>query len=456
MRKAGSVIGRCLNQGLRPSSLQSYRSFFAIDPNTAVKAESFYDSTVEKYAQQPIEVLSLHKILNFGKDAWQDSTKVLKSARHAQRELPKRLARRLLDLQLLPFIVVTNPHIKKVYQSYYTAFETLRQLPPVSSLEENANFTALLRKMLDEHAPMLDLLAAGLRECKSKELVGSCLALDPFFDNMLRSRISRRTIAEQHLHLSMRRPGYIGIVCTDLDVADSIQFAIQRTKQVCNETYGLAPDVKVSGDSGAKLPYIPAHLDYILYEILKNAMRAVVELHRPRSAALLPHASHAPRHHSDLPAVQVRICAGVSDLTVRITDQGGGIPADQLEKVWSYGYTTIKSGSASSSSGSSGSSGGSAKDGVNTRSHSADMWNVADWSLPAAGPSGVRNFRMAGLGFGLPLSRLYARYFGGELTLQVMPGYGTDVYITLKRLEEQQWQESPDQLPHLLPFKFSY
>lgn len=54
-------------------------------------------------------------------------------------------------------------------------------------------------------APMLDALATGLRECKSKQLVGSCLSMDTFFDSMLRSRISRRVIAEQHLQLSHKR-----------------------------------------------------------------------------------------------------------------------------------------------------------------------------------------------------------------------------------------------------------
>jgi len=61
-----------------------------------------------------VEVLSLQQMLAFGRRALSDQSLVLRSARHVQRELPKRLARRLMDLQLLPYIVVTNPHIRKV------------------------------------------------------------------------------------------------------------------------------------------------------------------------------------------------------------------------------------------------------------------------------------------------------------------------------------------------------
>jgi len=44
--------------------------------------------------------------------------------------------------------------------------------------------------------------------------------------------------------------------------------------QVCSEAYGLAPEVVVSGDMSARLPYLTSHLDYMVYELLKNAMRA--------------------------------------------------------------------------------------------------------------------------------------------------------------------------------------
>lgn len=38
------------------------------------------------------------------------------------------------------------------------------------------------------------------------------------------------------------------------------------------------------------------------------------------------------------------------------------------------------------------------------------------------------------IGFGLPLSRLYARYFGGDLRILSLDGWGTDAYLTLHRL----------------------
>lgn len=66
-------------------------------------------------------------------------------------QLPKRLARRLMDLQLLPYIVVTNPHIKRVYNCYFHAFNTLRTFGPIASLADNEHFSQVLRRLVDEH-----------------------------------------------------------------------------------------------------------------------------------------------------------------------------------------------------------------------------------------------------------------------------------------------------------------
>ena len=41
---------------------------------------------------------------------------------------------------------------------------------------------------------------------------------------------------------------------------------------------------------------------------------------------------------------------------------------------------------------------------------------------------------LAGLGYGLPISRSYARYFGGDVSIMSMEGYGTHAFVYLTRL----------------------
>lgn len=104
-----------------------------------------------QYAKRPLTKLTLDRLLEAGRNAWFDESKVLSNARFTWEELPKRLARRLLDLQLLPYIVVTNPHIEKVYKAYYHAFNVLKNERPPANLTDNEKFISLLRRLVDEH-----------------------------------------------------------------------------------------------------------------------------------------------------------------------------------------------------------------------------------------------------------------------------------------------------------------
>lgn len=50
---------------------------------------------------------------------------------------------------------------------------------------------------------------------------------------------------------------------------------------------------------------------------------------------------------------------------------------------------------------------------------------------------------MAGYGYGLPLSRIYARYFHGDLILSSFDGYGSDAIVYLKSQPEESFELLP-------------
>ena len=161
---------------------------------------------------------------------------------------------------------------------------------------------------------------------------------------------------------------------------------------MCLRAYGDAPDVELFGDVDFTFAYVPEHLHQMLFELVKNSLRAVADRFQDRDE--LP------------PPIRLVIAEGGEDVTIKVSDEGGGIPRSGLPRIWTYLYSTA-------------------------RSPLPDV--DADGHIPMGG-SPV----LAGFGYGLPLSRLYAKYFGGDLQVISMEGYGTDAYLHLNRLGNMQ------------------
>ena len=154
--------------------------------------------------------------------------------------------------------------------------------------------------------------------------------------------------------------------------------------------YGEAPEVEVFGGENFTFAYVPGHLHQMLFELVKNSLRAVSDKYLDSL--------------DNPPPIRVVVAEGAEDVTIKISDEGGGIRRSGLQRIWTYLYTTADSPLLQSESDSVGGGGG-------------------------GGPA-----VLAGYGYGLPLSRLYARYFGGDLQVISMDGYGTDAYLHLNRL----------------------
>jgi len=271
---------------------------------------------------------------------------------------------------------------------YYANTNGVHWPPEVQ--DYNKRFTKMLEHIKSRHDPTVTTVAQGVLEWKRSQNARHIgLDIQAWLDRFYLSRIGIRFLIGQHVAINTHQAheDYVGIICTQANVHDIVQEAIENARFVCEEHYAMfkGPPVQLICPQNLTFPYVPGHLSHICFELLKNSLRAIVE-----------------RHGADnevFPPIKVVVVEGKEDITIKISDEGGGIPRSAIPLIWTYMYTTMES------------------QGIDSN------FQASDFKAP-----------MAGFGYGLPLSRLYARYFGGDLRLISMDGFGTDVYIHLNRL----------------------
>jgi len=287
--------------------------------------------------------------------------------------------------------------VQIVKEWYIISFQELMEFPPIDSIEGDTakiqhmdKFNELLDKILARHAPVVMTIAQGILELKRQHGRKYMeLPIRYFLDRIYMSRIGIRLLIGQHTEVykmfSRKEHGgkskereelsLIGLVDEDCRVKDILDDAYQNAAFLCRQYYDFAPEMKVYyPEEISNLTYIPSHLYHILFELLKNAMRATVEYHEDND--------------DELPLIKAVIVKGSQDITIKISDEGGGIPRSDIKKVNSYLYS------------------------------SAQPPELLSGEIA----SDMNHAPLAGFGYGLPLSRLYARYLGGDLQIISLEG----------------------------------
>ncbi|KAK2780214.1 hypothetical protein CKAH01_00158 [Colletotrichum kahawae] len=409
--------------------------------------------TIRHYASFPATGVSLRQMVQFGERPSVGT--LFRASQFLAEELPIRLAHRVQELDELPDGLNDMPSVRRVQDWYAQSFEELTQLPRPDldrstkerllrpsktygkallseatrnpSIEEgqyaslpqtngngfnkqkavaarryfamvddtgdwpaelrlyNERFAKALHGIKRRHDGVVTTMAQGILEYKRKrQRMQIDNNIQSFLDRFYMSRIGIRMLIGQHIALTdqshHRDPTYVGIICTKTNVQDLAQEAIENARFVCEDHYGLfeAPKIQLVCNPNINFMYVPGHLSHMLFETLKNSLRAVVETHG--------------QDKQEFPVTKVIVAEGKEDITIKISDEGGGIPRSAIPLVWTYMYTTVD------------------------RTPNLDPdFDKSDFKAP-----------MAGFGYGLPISRLYARYFGGDLKLISMEGYGTD------------------------------
>ncbi|KAK8087030.1 kinase [Apiospora phragmitis] len=414
------------------------------------KASTQLMDTIRHYANFPATGVSLRQMVQFGEKP--SIGTLFRASQFLAEELPIRLAHRVEELNTLPDGLSDMPSVKRVADWYAQSFEEITTLPrpdldkqvrerllkpgrfngktsamlseatPNPSLEAgqyasmnetssggkkqhaarryfamvddsgdwppdlqayNQKFSQTLNKIKRRHDGVVTTMAQGILEYKRKrQRMQIDNNIQSFLDRFYMSRIGIRMLIGQHIALTdqshHRDPTYVGIICTKTNVRDLAQEAIENARFVCEDHYGLfeAPKIQLVCNPNLNFMYVPGHLSHMLFETLKNSLRAVVETHG--------------QDKQEFPLAE-----GREDITIKISDEGERHTAGLDLYVY------------------------------HRRPHpNLDPdFDKSDFKAP-----------MAGFGYGLPISRLYARYLGGDLKLISMEGYGTNVYLHLNRL----------------------
>lgn len=332
--------------------------------------------------------VNLKYILDFASQPMERQT--IFSARFLQKELPIRLAHRVADLDALPYGLGQKSQVLKVRDWYVESFREMREFPLVTDAQTAAQFTYLMKRVYRRHANVVPVIAKGIEEFKkgltASQPLDELPEIHQFLDRFFMTRIGIRFLIGHHIAIhEQSRNDHIGLIHTKCSPQQVAQDAVEDARAVCFREYGSAPQVVYHGPSELQLAYIPSHLHHMLFELVKNSLRAVQD--------------RFDGSDEEPPPIHVVFAEGQEDITIKVSDQGGGIVRSGLPKIWTYLYTTARSP---------------------LPEVSAD-----DTSLPVV---------LAGYGCGLPISRLYARYFGGDLQIISMDGYGTDAYLHLCKL----------------------
>uniref|UniRef100_A0A3B5MXU2 Protein-serine/threonine kinase n=1 Tax=Xiphophorus couchianus TaxID=32473 RepID=A0A3B5MXU2_9TELE len=256
---------------------------------------SFYNqSAIDVSAEKASVRLTLATLLYSGKSP--DGHHILSSAKYLHKELPVRIAHRIKGFRSLPFIIGCNPTILQVHELYIRAYHMLSDFPQIKDQEVEARFCKLVQQLLDDHKDVVTMLAQGFRECRRH--IQDETIIRNFLDTTLCSRLGIRMLATHHLALHEENADFVGIICRRLSPKKIIEKWVDFSRRLCEHQYGNSPRVRINGHVAARFPFIPLPLDYILPELLKNAMR--------------------------------------------IADRGGGIPHKIIDKVMDYHFSTAE------------------------------------------------------------------------------------------------------------------
>ncbi|KAH3675033.1 hypothetical protein WICMUC_002865 [Wickerhamomyces mucosus] len=406
-----------------------------------INPQHYYQNIVlNDWCRRKPHPVSLRQLAAFGNALTEE--KILSSANFVRLELPIRIALIIKELQTLPFNVINNYHLAKVYESYYDIFDRFRKIPAIKTLRDNEKFCITLQDVLtDVNLLNLPNLLMGALECCILDALPQ-KELDGLVSSLLRARISRRLILEEHLSLTEnfnvdpnkpRSQHFIGDIFFKCSALEHLEISSNNASKFIENLYpGIKmPKLIIEGKKDLSFQFLTSHLHYLFGEILRNSYEATVK-HFINSN---------PGPHDEPQPVKVSIINNADHVAFRFSDRGGGVDIKPINKIWSFGkdselaknslsnfhklpdleLTTVSSRQQNLKA---------RESLMNTSVGGIDNNNVKEATLINL----IQRPAEYKLGLGLAMCKVYADYWNGDLVMHSLSGYGTDTFLKLGKL----------------------
>jgi len=384
------------------------------------------ERSIYAYSQKSSTQIPFQQLCNMVTDGKTYNARLKMGALFLKKEIPIRLAKLIGNLESLPYGLSQTNSICRLRRIYVSTFNQLVTFPTTEIEQDFMPFVELLRGILRNHRFVVPMTAMALLEMKRanpslSDLSSQCPYLGQFLSKFFQSRIAIRLLMGHLVCCISDNEGCAGEIHHNCDFDKICQATVADVTNICDSVYGRTPTVQVKNKLKKQFTYLPGHIHVILFELLKNSCRAVCEFH----------------HDADtLPPIQVIIAGGESDVAIKIQDEGGGIPLDQIDKIWLYTYSSARISEDEYDD----------KELVGALKSSL-VWHKLPGHLEITKGGfhnrenndelnrdilgGVVEAPMAGFGYGLPIARVYATLFGGTVDLKSAHGHGADTYVYL-------------------------
>jgi len=125
----------------------------------------FPSKQIGELAHQPQKGITLQQLLAVGPNPTKEA--LLSSAVFLHRELPIRLAKRVKELESLPYGLSQMEPVLRVKRWYEESFREILATPEPRNDADELAFTALLEKIYERHTHVVPTLAQGVVAMKS-------------------------------------------------------------------------------------------------------------------------------------------------------------------------------------------------------------------------------------------------------------------------------------------------